>query len=105
MQGMDDLVLHSRVWVGEIVWAEADGIVDEDRLGLSGEDLVASVVLEGWAKVEAFQRTEVPGVANDWFVVDEDTASGWAHGSGIEEVGPKEGFPCRWFGGVCGRSE
>ena len=93
MQGMDDLVLHSWVWVGEVVWAEADGIADEDHVGLSGEDLVALVVLEGRAKVEAFQRTEVPGAADGRFMVDEDAAASRAHGSGIEVVGPKEGFP------------
>ena len=105
MEGMDDLVLHSWVWVGEVVWAEANDITDEDHTGLSGEDPVASIVLESWAKVEAFQRTEVPGLADGRFVVDENMASGRAHGSGIEEVGPKEGFPCRWFGRVCGRAE
>ena len=102
MQGMDDGVLCSWVQVGEVVWAEVDSIADEDHVGLSGEDLVASVMLEGWAKVEAFQRTEVPGAADGWFMVDEDVTAGRAHGSGIEEVGPKEGFPCRWFGGDCG---
>ena len=102
MEGMDDLVLHSRVWIGEVVWAEVDGITNEDRTGLFGEDMVAAVMIEGWAKVEAFQHTEVSGSADGWFMVDEDAASSWSHGSGIKEVGPKEGFPCRWFGGVCG---
>ena len=101
MQGMDDLVLRSWVWVGEVVWAEADSITDEDHMGLSGEDLVALVVLEGQAKVEAFQCMKVPGLADGWFVVDEDTASGQVHGSGIKIVGPKEGIPRGWFGGVC----
>ena len=105
MEGMDDLVLHSWVWIGEVVWLEADGITDEDCMGFLGEEAVAAVMIEGRAKVEAFQCMEVPGSADGQFMVDEDAASGRAHGSGIEEVGPKEGFPCRWFGGVCGRAE
>ena len=100
MQGMDDLVLRSWVWVGEVVWAEADGITDEDCMGLSGEDSVALVMLEGQAKVEAFQHMEVPGAADGWFMVDADIAARRAHGSGIKVVGPKEGLPCGRFGGV-----
>ena len=64
MEGMDDLVFHSRVRIGKVVGAEADGITDEDGTGLPCEDAVTAVVIEGWAEVEAFECTKVPGATD-----------------------------------------
>ena len=83
---------------------KADGINDEDCVGLLCEDVVAAVVIEGRAEVETFKHAEVPGVAERWLLVDKDVTACQAHGNGVKVVGPKEGLPCRRFGGVCGRS-
>ena len=64
MEGMDDLVFGSRVRIGKVVGAEADGITDKDGTGLPCEDAVTVVVIEGLAKVEAFKHAKVPGVAD-----------------------------------------
>ena len=60
-----------------------------------------SVVVKCWADVITLLCAEVPGAAERWLVVDKDLTASWAHGSGINIVGPKEGIPCGRFGGVC----
>ena len=67
--------------------------------------MVEAVMIEGRAEVETFKCMEVPGVVEQWLVVDKDTTACRAHGSGIKVVGPKEGLPCRGFGSVCGKAE
>ena len=51
--------------------------------------------------MKAFKCTEVPGVMDGAFVVDEDTASSWAHGRSIKVVRAKKGVPCRWHWCSC----
>ena len=89
----------------QAVIAESDSIGDANGIGVFVEDTVAPVVRQCWSEVKTVQCAEVPGAADGGFVVYENLAAGRAHGSGIEEVGPKLGFPCRWFGGGCGRAE
>ena len=55
----------------------------------------AAVVLEGGAYVEAVAAAEVPGAAGVDRVVDEDPATGWAEGGGVEVEGTVEIFPGR----------
>lgn len=74
---------------------EFDSVSDDDGFCVFGEHLVASVVLESWSQVEAFQCTEVPRAADSGFVV-ENLASQGAHGCCVKVVWAKESMSCRW---------
>ena len=49
---VDDSVLWSDLWLGEVVVEDFDGVGDEGGLGGDVDDLEAAVVLEGGADGE-----------------------------------------------------
>ena len=81
---MDDPVVWSDLWLGEVVVEDFVGVGDEDGLAGGINDLKAAVVLEGGANGEASAAAVVPCLAGTRLGVDDDRAAERGDGRGVE---------------------
>ena len=105
VEGVDNSVLLSDLWLGEIIVEDFDGIGDEGRLSGGINDLKAEIVLEGGADGKASAAAVVPCFAGDRLGVDDDRAAEWGDGRGVEVEWPVEVFPGGDSGGDIGLLE
>ena len=69
---MDDSVLVSDLWLGEVFVEYLDGVGDYDWFGCCIDDLESAVVLEGRAGGEIFAAAEFPRSAAVRFGMDDE---------------------------------
>ena len=74
--------------------AEGDRIRYYYSLRGGADELVATVVLQGWANIESLNAPEVPRFAGGAFGVSNDAAAWWSHGCSLEVVWSIDTFPC-----------
>ena len=72
---MDDYVLGSDLWLGEVFVEYIDSVGDDDVFGCCVDDFEAAVVLEGRVDGETFAAAEVPRSVGAWFGMDDDWAA------------------------------
>ena len=102
---MDDPVVWSDLWLGEVVVEDFVGVGDEDGLAGGINDLKAAVVLEGGANGEASTAAVVPCLAGTRLGVDDDWAAERGDARGIEVEEAIEVLPGRYGGGNVGLAE
>ena len=105
VEGMDNSVLWSDFWLGEVVVEDFDGVGDEDCLGGGINDLEAAVVFEDGADGEASAAAVVPYFVGTRLGVDDDRAAERGDGRGVEFERTVEFLPGGDDGGDVGLPE
>ena len=73
--------------------SEGDRIRYYYSLRGGADELVATVVLQGWSDIESLNAPEVPRFAGRAFGMSDDAAAWWSHGCIIEVVRCIDTFP------------
>ena len=105
VEGVDDSVLWSDLWLGELVMEDFDGVEDEGGLGGGVDNLEAVVVLEGGADGETSAAAVVPCLAGTRLGVDDIRAAERGDGYGVEVEGAVEVLTRGYDGGNVGLAE
>ena len=105
VEGVEDYVLWSDLYLGEVVVENFDGVEDEGCLGGGIDNLEAAVVLEGGANGETSAAAVVLCLAGTRLGVDDDRAAERGDGRGVEVERAVNVFPGVDGGGDVGLAE
>ena len=90
---MNNSVLGSDLWLGELFVEYLDSVEDDDGFCCCIDDLEAAVVLERGADGETFAAADVPIFAGAWFGMDDYLADKRSYVNGVEVEGDVEVLP------------
>ena len=105
VEGVDDSVLSSDLWLGEVFMEFLDSVRDDDGFCCCIDNLEAVVVIERGGDGETFAAAEVPRSTGAWFGMDDDWAAERSYGGNVEVEGTIEVLPGGYVRGNAGLAE
>ena len=105
VEGVDNYVLVSDLWLGGVFMEYLDSFRDDDKFCCCIDDLETAVVLKNGAYSETFAAAEFPRSAGAWFGVDTYWGAERSYGIGVEVEGDIEVIPGRDGRGNFGLAE